>query len=209
MIRTIVLWAFILFICFFFLWVFYKEGNIGKNNGKEEEDKKEETTKKEERDEIKEKESKGKIIYHETLEEFYEEKEGIKIREIKEEEMKGKEKDGGSKGERICRETLEEFYRKPFKRCRPKWLVNPETKRELEIDCYNEELRIGVEYNGIQHYEWPNFTGQTKKDFIQQVRRDKFKTGRCNQMGIFLLKVPYTVPYSNIKQFIIKNLPRS
>src|SRR5690348_6310742 len=80
-----------------------------------------------------------------------------------------------SKGEKECRRVLEEIYGKSFTKVRPKWLKNPETGRNLELDCYNEELKIAVEYNGEQHYKWPNFTKQSQEDFIQQVRRDKYK----------------------------------
>jgi len=112
-----------------------------------------------------------------------------------------------SYGERLCRAVLEGYFRKPFPPIRPKWLYNPETNRNLELDCYNEELRIALEYNGIQHYNWPNFTGQTQEQFIQQVRRDTFKKSVCDELGILLIVVPYTISESDLSSYIISKLP--
>lgn len=114
-----------------------------------------------------------------------------------------------SKGEKKCREVLEEIYGRPFKTVRPDFLKNPETGRNLELDCYNHELKIAVEYNGIQHYVWPNFTGQSRDAFIKQLRRDKFKAKRCDEKGVYLIIVPYNVPNELIKDYITYYLPEN
>ena len=114
-----------------------------------------------------------------------------------------------SKGEEICCNVMEEIFKVPFNRVRPDFLKNPETGRNLEIDCYNEDLKIGVERNGIQHYVYPNFTNQSYDDFIKQVRRDKFKIKQCNRNGVYLMIVPYTVKNNEIRKYIIKNIPKS
>lgn len=112
-----------------------------------------------------------------------------------------------SKGERMCREILEELFDKPFEKIRPDFLRNPETGCNLEIDCYNDELALGVEYSGEEHYVWPNFTGQTHRQFIMQIRRDRFKVDACDQAGVYLITVPYTVPFHEIRDYILGNLP--
>ena len=113
-----------------------------------------------------------------------------------------------SRGERICCEVMEELTGRPFGTTRSNFLKNPETGRNLEIDCYNHELRIGVEYNGEQHYKWPNHTGMTEAQFIQQLRRDKFKVDMCDAYGVYLITVPYTVPHNQIREYIIERLPQ-
>lgn len=117
--------------------------------------------------------------------------------------------DKNSRGERICREVLESYYKKKFPRVRPYFLQNPETGRNLELDCYNAELKIGLEYNGIQHYIWPNFTNCTKEEFMEQLRRDQFKYQICEQNDIYLITVPYTVPYELIPNYIFYYLPEN
>lgn len=114
-----------------------------------------------------------------------------------------------SKGEKICKQVLEEIYGKKFITVRPNFLKNPETNRNLELDCYNHELKIAVEYNGVQHYVWPNFTGQTKEEFTKQLRRDKFKVEQCDKNGVYLITVPYNVPHNMIKDYIIYYLPEN
>jgi hypothetical protein len=112
-----------------------------------------------------------------------------------------------SRGETICCKVMQNIYNKPFKTCRPNWLKNPETGHNLELDCYNEELKIAIEYNGSQHYKFPNSFHSSKEKFIQQVRRDKYKAKMCEKFGVYLISVPYTVPYENIEEYIKNRLP--
>lgn len=114
-----------------------------------------------------------------------------------------------SRGERLCCQTMERIYGVPFNTIRPNWLCNPETGCNLELDCYNDELKIAVEYNGAQHYKWPNFTNQTYQQFINQVRRDKLKMDLCDRNGVYLIVVPYNVPPEKISSFIISHLPET
>jgi hypothetical protein len=115
-----------------------------------------------------------------------------------------------SRGEKILREVLEEIYGVPFPTVRPDFLKNPETGCNLELDCYNDELRIAGEYNGEQHYVFPNyFHGNDIDKFKSLLGRDKFKFKTCRKLDIYLIIVPYTVPLRDIKQFVIKNLPEA
>ena len=114
-----------------------------------------------------------------------------------------------SKGQQCCKDTMIRIYGVPFESFRPNWLKNPETNRNMELDCYNDNLKIAVEYNGIQHYTWPNFTNQTREQFLNQVRRDKLKVELCDNNGVYLITVPYHVSFEDIPAFIIKHLPES
>lgn len=112
-----------------------------------------------------------------------------------------------SRGEAICKETMERIYGVPFENTRPDFLRNPETNKTLELDCYNEELKIAVEYNGEQHYRFPNVFHKYQRDFEQQLRRDEFKAEMCKLHGIYLIVVPYNVPYDQIPEYIESQLP--
>lgn len=114
-----------------------------------------------------------------------------------------------SKGELLCHQTIERLTGKSFVTVRPDWLKNPETNRNLELDCYNDELKIAIEYNGEQHYKWPNFTGMTYQEFINQVRRDKFKVDQCDRYGVYLITVPYVVTHDKIADYINYYLPQN
>jgi hypothetical protein len=114
-----------------------------------------------------------------------------------------------SKGEKICCDTMERIYGIPFVSVRPDWLKNPETGCKLELDCYNEEFKLAVEYNGEQHYNWPNFTNQSSEEFFNQIRRDKFKMKMCDKNGVYLIVVPFTVKHKDIPSYLISNLPET
>lgn len=111
-----------------------------------------------------------------------------------------------SKGEVECRRILHKLFRKPFPRCRPSFLVNPKSKRRLELDCYNEELGIAVEYNGEHHYKWPAWPKITYEQFMDQLDRDQLKLDMCDNNGIYLVVVPYTVKQHMIGQFILDKM---
>jgi hypothetical protein len=120
------------------------------------------------------------------------------------EQSKGKD----SKGEVECRRVLESIFKVPFKKCRPNMLRNPVTDGEnnLEIDCYNDELKIGVEYNGVQHYKYVPYFHKTRDAYNNQKYRDHIKRELCQKNGIFLIEVPYTVKIEDIESFITNKL---
>lgn len=112
-----------------------------------------------------------------------------------------------SKGEKICRDTMEKIYGVPFINTRPSWLKNPQTNRNLELDCYNEKLKLAVEYGGEQHYKWCSFAKQSYTDFRNQIYRDRIKADLCKEHGVYLIVVPYNVPLNLIPTYIIYHLP--
>ena len=104
--------------------------------------------------------------------------------------------------EEECRRILEDMFGVPFPRTRPSWLVNPKTDYNLELDCYNKSLKLALEYNGIQHYEHPNFTRQSEEEFIAQKERDAHKREECVRKGIKLIEVPYNIPTRELESYI-------
>ena len=108
-----------------------------------------------------------------------------------------------SKGEQICKDTATHIFRKPFVKVRPKFLINPKTGKPLELDVYNDELKLAIEYNGKQHYEYiPKYFHRSYEDFLEQKYRDELKREKCRENGIKLIEVPYTVKFADIPQFI-------
>jgi len=113
-----------------------------------------------------------------------------------------------SKGEAECRRVLENLFGKPFPNQRPSYLSNAITGRALEIDCYNEGLKLGCEYHGRQHFEYTPFMHRTREAFQNQQYRDQIKIQKCQELGIKLVVVPYTVPIHSIERFIINKLSK-
>lgn len=113
-----------------------------------------------------------------------------------------------SKGEQITKDALESIFNKPFISVRPDWLRNPKTNRCLEIDCFNEELMLCVEYHGEQHYKFPNRYHLNETEFKEQVYRDVWKKETLKNMGYSVIIVPYDVPYDDIYNYILERVKK-
>jgi hypothetical protein len=111
-------------------------------------------------------------------------------------------KDFQSKGERECKRSIEEITRKPFIKYRPDFLKNKVTGKNLELDCYNDEIGLAIEYNGIQHYEYTPVFHKNKESFYNTKYRDEMKETLCRENGVKLIVVPYTVKLQDIKTYI-------
>ena len=111
---------------------------------------------------------------------------------------------GDSKGEVECRRVLETIFKKPFNKARPDFLNNPVTggNFNLELDCFNEELGLAVEYNGVQHYKFVPFFHKNNEAFLNQKYRDDMKRRICKEHKIALIEVPYTVKVDDIEYFL-------
>jgi len=99
-----------------------------------------------------------------------------------------------SVGERLACEALEtRLGREIIVNSRPQHLRNPKTGRCLEYDGYDPITKTAIDYNGPQHYEWPNRYHRTEDDFKDQLERDKLKVQLSEKAGIRLICIPYTV----------------
>ena len=118
---------------------------------------------------------------------------------------------GDSKGEIECRRVLQYLFKRPFDKARPDFLRNPVTggSFNLELDCFDPDLRIAVEYNGVQHYKYVPYFHRTNDAFLNQKYRDEMKRQKCKENGVLLIEVPYSVKLEDIKGFIEKELTRA
>jgi len=110
-----------------------------------------------------------------------------------------------SKGEAECRRVLEFLFHKPFTSQRPDFLRNPVTggNHNLELDCFNREMNLAVEYNGVQHYKYSPYFHKSNEQFMNQKYRDDMKRRICKDKGVTLIEVPHTVKIHDIKDFIV------
>lgn len=106
------------------------------------------------------------------------------------------------KKENICRYILEKMLNCEFKKIRPKWLKNPKTNRLLELDGYNENLKIGFEYDGEFHYSKNKSKKYTNSRLNSQKERDGIKDKLCEQNNIKLIRIPYFIKKNNIQEYI-------
>ena len=111
-----------------------------------------------------------------------------------------------NKTEEQCRAIVQRIYNRPFPSIRPDFLKSPMTKKNLELDCYNADLKIAIEYNGQQHYRYTPHFHKSKRDFYSQVHRDDWKRKRCREMGIRLIEIPYWITEDRLEEYIRREL---
>lgn len=112
------------------------------------------------------------------------------------------------KNEERCRKIFETLFDKPFKSIRPDFLKNPVTGSNLEIDGYNEELKLGMEVQGKQHSEYvPHFHKKGgAKEFEYQVKKDDYKAKKCKLEGIDLICIPHYISPDHLEKYIVKEI---
>jgi hypothetical protein len=97
-----------------------------------------------------------------------------------------------------CIEIIEKLTGEKFKKCRPSFL------EKLELDGYNEDLKLAIEYNGEQHYKFSSlFHKKNLEEFEKQKERDIKKAKLCAENNIYLITIPYLEKKSKEK-FILK-----
>ena len=95
------------------------------------------------------------------------------------------------KRQNLCNYIFENLTGVPF---RTKKIKFENYENLLEIDGYNEELKIGFEYQGIQHYEKTIYS----KNLVDIQKRDLIKLKDSESLGIKLLIIKYDLTDSEI-----------
>ena len=112
-------------------------------------------------------------------------------------------------GERIARQHFEKIFNKPFPSVRPDWLRSPKGYK-LELDGFNDELKIAFEYQGRHHSEL-TFHHKSMKSLECGKSYDELKIKECKKRGIKLILIPQTSTVSdslNLKQFLLSEFKK-
>lgn len=107
--------------------------------------------------------------------------------------------------EKICRLILEDIFNVKFSKI---YLPIPSIKgSKLELDGYNDELKIAFEHNGPQHY-YPKWYGKSNKNinykFEIQCKNDILKQEWCKNNNIALIIFRDLGKYTTEKNIISK-----
>ncbi|MGV3632253.1 MAG: zinc-ribbon domain-containing protein [Bacteroidota bacterium] len=108
-------------------------------------------------------------------------------------------------GERVCRLSFEKIFKTHFNKVRPDWLRNS-GGYIMELDGYNEDLKLAFEHQGSQHYGLKSQHWFDKQNLQQN---DKEKTEICSQRGITIIYIPevFTLTkLANLLSFILEQL---
>jgi P4 family phage/plasmid primase-like protien len=114
---------------------------------------------------------------------------GLKLVVNENECMSVPDGDTASHAENCFREALEQALGYAMPKVRPAWLRNPKTGCPMELDFFDADRSIAIEYDGPHHYEYPNKYHKTKQEFNNQQERDKNKERLCKDHGICIIRV--------------------
>lgn len=99
---------------------------------------------------------------------------------------------------------LYNLIKSTFPNCKVISQYSPSWLKRQRIDIYIQELNVGVEYNGLQHYQPVEYFGG-EKGFEETQKRDSLKRKLCNENDLTLLEIKYNEDITNF----IKNLKDS
>jgi very-short-patch-repair endonuclease len=94
-----------------------------------------------------------------------------------------------SSKEEYCRRLFETHTGHKFPSVRPNWLRQERTQKNLELDGYCEYLKLAFEYDGEQHYKYPNSFHKTLQEFREQRDRDALKEALCSRQGVKIIRI--------------------
>jgi len=106
-----------------------------------------------------------------------------------------------SKGERLVDSILSQLkipyeFQKVFDDCGRK-------NQWLPFDFYVPEIKLLIEYDGIQHFEPVKYYGGEKK-LVDQRRRDTLKNEYAVSHNMSILRIPYTLSFEHVSEELSK-----
>lgn len=100
-------------------------------------------------------------------------------------------------------DILESITGKKFPTINPKWLRW--RGRTLELDGYNVQLAIALEFSGPLHTKW--FPGkESYKKYYERVIKDEAKKEICARNGVTLIVIDMSLPSRHWRNYLLSRL---
>lgn len=114
----------------------------------------------------------------------------------------------GNKSEEMVRCAMEQIFGVAFPKKRPGWLKNSRNN-QMELDGYNDSLKIAFEYQGIQHFKTKGFfydseLAENKREQLlkQRVEDDMIKVDLCKSKGVSLFILSYKDSHEDFLEIV-------
>lgn len=89
--------------------------------------------------------------------------------------------------ENKIRHLLEYLFDTEFPNTKPKWNINPKTKKLLQLDGYSDILNLAFEFQGLQHYQAIKYFKMDAGTLEYLQFKDKIKKENCINNNVTLL----------------------
>ena len=109
-----------------------------------------------------------------------------------------------SLGERICRVFFEDLFGVEFPSSFPVWL-RLSKKVKLELDGYNDTLKLAFEHQGEQHFNIKTQFIKSPEKLNERIKYDLIKKELCEKNGVILIEVPEVnnkIKVEDLKKYI-------
>ena len=111
-------------------------------------------------------------------------------------------------GEAGVRQVFEQLLGVKFHSIWPQWLKSPKG-RPMQLDGYNEKLKIAFEHQGLQHLKSIPFFEKQGFSFGKRKKYDSHKRKLCKSKGVLLIEIPQVptvISFANLAEFIAAQL---
>lgn len=107
------------------------------------------------------------------------------------------------RSEELVRALFEKRFRVKFPTVKPAWLKN-DRGYSMELDGYNEKLKLAFEYHGEHHYQPIKYGGIDPHSRLNQRKKDdERKRKLCRRTGVALIEIPHTIPYGELDKYVV------
>lgn len=117
--------------------------------------------------------------------------------------IKDLDKHPRSRSEAEAIRILESCTGAKFPTVYPKWLVW--RGHTLELDGYNEKLKLAMEFSGPLHTKW-NPTYESYLIYFGRIVRDVVKRRLCKKHGVFLIVIDMSIGSKHWSNYILSRL---
>lgn len=108
-----------------------------------------------------------------------------------------------SRSEAAVIKVLEDITGKKFPTVNPSWLIW--RGRTLELDGYNDSIKVALEFSGPLHTKWsPQY--ESYKTYFERIVKDIVKIRLCKKNNVHLIVIDMSLPREHWRNYLLSRL---